>query len=1028
MKTIGRSWSKLGINQKFNLAFALLFSFLLLIPATAYLSFLSIHRAEEDIRKSTEIGQQVLEMDRGMERARRLLNDFFIHNQRIGLQKAHERYAQPSVHQISRVILISSALKNNLARSTVDERSSINETDINLYLASAKRFADTSIEAVELISQRAAPKRGLEARIQELGMRLKNILNEHHPLRDIQLQASSYYTEYLLKRQRSLMQSVFNTNAVLRDAAAQDATLSDEQKNRIFNLIDSCRILTEELLAVDLKIKEKMRDFSLQEQVVTPVSNALVEATRTEVEQARQRIDHVYRLAGYIILIIALLGMLAMLAIARVLHNTITKNILLLTESARAFGQGNMAARARESSKDELGQLARIFNTMADHVRDLIDNLEHKVAQRTAELTESEERFRLLVRDLPKIAVQGYDHRRRVVYWNRASEELYGYSENEALGEKIDELIIPEALQKEARQAIDNWYENDVRIPSSEVTHRHKDGSPVPTYSSHVMLVSSQGKKTMFCIDVDLADLKQAQAMERISESFYRRLFEHSSSGVAVYEAVDNGHDFIFRDFNSAAEKMDRISRDNVIGRTVTEVFPGIEEFGLLDVFRRVRQTGEPALHPLAYYKDSRIQAWRENRVYKLPTGEIVAVYEDMSRHKQVEEEKQAVEIRLQRAKKMEAIGLMAGGVAHDLNNILSGIIGYPELLLLQLPEDSELRGPIKAIQESGERAAAVVADLLTVARGVAEARVVVGLNTLIAEYLDSPEYHHLRDLHPQVRFHTEVADNLPDIYCSPIHIKKCIMNLVMNAAEAIEETGDVTLETTTIIPSAQWSADHDLEEREYVVLTVTDTGSGILQENIDHIFEPFYTKKVMGRSGTGLGLAVVWNTVREHEGAVTVASSEQGTCFKLFFPAVDVGITTRIPPRKVPIEGNGEKILVVDDEPHLLNIAAEMLEHLGYNATCMNSGEKAVDYLKSRQADLVILDMLMEPGLNGRQTYEQIIKIHPGQKALIVSGFSENEEVQAALRSGAGGFIKKPYSIKELGLAVRQVLKTPSS
>ncbi len=1028
MNQIRFNWSRLGINRKFNLAFALLFCCMLLISATAYFSFLSIHRAEEDIRKSTEIGQQVLEMDRGMERARRLLNDFFIHNQRIGLQRAHEQYAQPSVRQISRVILISSALKNNLAGSTVDERSSINETDINLYLASAKRFADTSIEAVELISRRTAPERGLEARIKRFGMTLKKALEQDHPLRDIHIQAASYYKEYLLKRKRSLMQSVFNTNALLRDAVAQDAALPEEQKNRIFNLIDSCRVLTEELLAVDLKINEKMRDFSLQEQTVTPVSNALVEATRTEVEHARQRIDHVYRLAGFIILIIALLGMLAMLGIARLLHNTITKNILRLTESARAFGQGNMEVRARESSQDELGQLARIFNTMAAHVQDLMDNLEHKVARRTAELAESEERFRLLVRDLPKIAVQGYDHERRVVYWNRASEELYGYSEHQALGEKLEELIIPEHMQEDVRRAIGNWYENDVPIPSSEVTHRHRDGSPVPAYSSHVMLVNSRGEKTMFFVDVDLADLKQAQAMEQKSESFYRRLFDHSSSGVAVYEAIDDGRDFIFKDFNPAAEKMDGLSRAELMGRKITEVYPGIEEFGLLDVFRRVWQTGEPALHPLAHYKDSRIQAWRENRVYKLPSGEVVTVFEDMTRQKQVEEEKQAVEIRLQRAKKMEAIGLMAGGVAHDLNNILSGIIGYPELLLLKLPEDSELRPPIRAIQESGERAAAVVADLLTVARGVAEARVVVGLNTLVTEYLDSPEYHHLRDLHSQVQFKIGLADNLPDMYCSPVHIKKCIMNLVMNAAEAIETAGNVTLKSASIVPDSQLAKNHDLKQVEYVVLTVTDTGSGIPQENIDHIFEPFYTKKVMGRSGTGLGLAVVWNTVKEHEGAVTVVSNEQGTSFTLFFPAADTDIAEQIPSRKASIKGNGQKILIVDDESHLLDIAGAMLKHLGYDVTCMNSGEKAVEHLKSRQADLVILDMLMEPGLNGRQTYEQIIKIHPGQKAIIVSGFSENEEVQAALRSGAGGFIKKPYSMEELGLAVRKVLKKPFS
>ncbi len=1018
------SWSSLGINRKFNLAFTLLFFFMLLISITAGLSFISIHNAEEDIRRSTEIGQQILEMDRGMERARRLLGDFFIYHQRMGLQEAHQRYAQPSVRQIARVIRISSALKNNLYRSMVSNRSNINEIDLNLYLAAAKRFADTSIEAVELISRRAAPKRGLEAQIHQVGTTLKQALQGVPSLLNIYSQAVLSYKDYLISRRRSLMQSVFNADERLRKAVEQDPTLSETLKNRIFDRIDTCRTLAEKLLAVDLKISEKMRDFSLQEQTVTPVSNALVQAARQEVEQARQRIDQIYRLAGYIILLIAFLGMMAMLSIARLLHNTITTNILRLTKSAQAFGQGNMTVRVRESGKDELGQLARIFNTMAAHVQDLVDNLEHKVAQRTAELTESEERFRLLVRDLPKIAVQGYDRQRRIVYWNRASERLYGYSEQEALGRKLEELIVPASLKTDVHLAVRDWFENNVVIPSAEITRCHKDCSEVVVYSSHVMLESSQGEKTMFCVDIDLADLKLAQAMEQKNESFYRRLFDHSSSGVAVYEAVDNGRNFIFKDFNRAGEKMEGISREEVIGRKVTDVFPGVEEYGLLDVFRRVWQTGEPAQHPFSCYRDGHLETWRENRVYKLPTGEVVTVYEDMTRQKQVEEEKQAVELQLQRAKKMEAIGLMAGGVAHDLNNILSGIIGYPELLLLQLPEDSDLRTPIKAIQESGERAAAVVADLLTVARGVAGARVPVCLNTLVDEYLDSPEFHHLQTLYPAVRFHKRAADDLPDISCSPVHIKKCIMNLVINAAEAINNSGKVTLSTTSRVPDFQWAMEHGLKQIPYVVLTVTDTGSGIPQENIDHIFEPFYTKKVMGRSGTGLGLAVVWNTVQEHDGAVTVTSSEQGTTFALFFPAVENSLTAQEPVPKPTLAGNGETILVVDDETQLLDIAEAMLDHLGYNVVCVHSGEEAVEYLNSRQVDLVILDMLMEPGINGRQTYEQIVRIHPGQKAIIASGFSESEDVQAVLQSGAGAFIKKPYSMEELGRAVQNALQ----
>jgi PAS domain S-box-containing protein len=1024
MKIFNLNWDRLGISRKFTLTFSLLLFLILLIAATAYFSFLSIQNGEADIRKSTEIRLQVLEMDRGMERAHRLLSDFFLNYQSIGLQTAHEQYAQPAIRQIAQVISQSSSLEKTLFHSDLSTLSHISQTDVNLYLASAKRFADTSIEAVELLSRRAAPIRGIEAQLAVTAKGFKKELQEFRHLEDLRKEVCSFVRKYQIKRQRHLMQSAFNSLDTLRDAVDQETDLEPKRKNRIFSLLLSCRTLAHELLDVDLKISGKFQDFALHKQIVSPVSDALVEATGTEVALAQDRIDKVYRLAGIIILTITLIAIMAMSSIAKLLSNTVTGKILKLTESAHEFGKGNMDIRASETSQDELGQLARIFNGMALQVQTLVNSLEKTVAERTAELSESEERFRHLVNDLPKIAVQGYDHERNVIYWNHTSEMLYGYTEQEAMGRRLEDLIIPEPMKKNVIQAIHDWYENDVAVPASELTLRHKDGSDLSVYSSHVMLVSSQGEKTMYCVDLDLTDLKFAQAMEQKSESFYRQLFDHSSSGVAVYEAVDNGQDFIFKDFNKAGERIEGVSRESLLGRKVTEAFPGMEEFGMLDVFRQVWKTGEPVLHPVACYKDSGIQGWRENRVYKLPTGEVVAVYEDLTKEKQLEEEKHAVKSRLQRAQKMEAIGLMAGGVAHDLNNILTGVTGYPELLLLQLPAESELRKPIEAIRESGERAAAVVTDLLTVARGVAISKVTANMNSLVTEYLDSPECHHLHSLNQHIQCHKNLAEGLPNLSCSPVHIKKCIMNLVTNAVEAIDDKGTITLSTTTVVPNKKWAKENGLRQMEYIVLTIADTGSGIPQENIEHIFEPFYTKKVMGRSGTGLGLAVVWNTVEDHDGKIFVESSEKGTRFQLYFPVSDeesiIQPTEDSPEKYI---GEDEHILVVDDEPVLRDIACQMLQTLGYTVDSVNSGELAIEYLKDDPVDLLMIDMQMDPGMNGRQTYEEILKFLPDQKAIIVSGFSESDDVKAALALGASGFIKKPYSMDQLGRTIKEVL-----
>lgn len=1026
MKMFNQNWNQSGISRKFNLIFSLLFFLLLFVVATVYVSFLSIQNAEDDIRKSTEIKMQVLDMDRGMERAHRLLSDFFLNYPSIGLQKSHEQFAQPAIRQIAQVVLQSSSLEKDLFSSDLKSMSRISQTDVNLYLASAKRFAGTSIEAVELLSRRAAPIRGIDAELIVVARGFEEELQGFPHLEDMRKKICSFVRKYQIKRQRHLMQSAFNALDNLHKVIDQKTELGAEQKNRLFSLIHSCRILCQELLNVDREISAKFRDFTLQKQTVTPISNTLVEATGIEVEEAQKRIDKIYRRGSLFILAITFIVGVVIWSMAKLLNKTVTTNILSLTETAHEFGKGDMNIRANEKSHDELGQLAHIFNTMASQVQHLVENLEQKVVQRTAELSESEERFRHLVNDLPKIAVQGYDNERKVIYWNHASEILYGYSKQEAMGSKVEDLIIPEKMKEGVVEAIQNWYEKGTAIPASELILRNKDGSDVPIYASHVMLVSSQDVKTMYCVDIDLADLKFAQAMEQKSESFYRQLFDHSSSGVAVYEAVDNGQDFIFKDFNKAGEVIENVSRETLLGRKVTEAFPGIKEFGLLDIFRQVWQTGEPNNYPLSFYKDDTLMGWRENRVYKLPTGEIVAVYDDITDQKQLEEEKFAVETRLQRAQKMEAIGLMAGGVAHDLNNILSGITGYPELLLLKLSKESDLRQPIEAIKESGKRAAAVVADLLTVARGVAGTRVAANMNTLVTEYLDSPEWRELHSHNQPIQCDKRLAENLPNISCSPVHIKKCIMNLVTNAVEALDNTGSIILSTTTGIPDRLWAKKNGLKQKEYVILSVTDTGMGISKEDIDHIFEPFYTKKVLGRSGTGLGLAVVWNTMEDHAGKIFVESSGKGTCFRLYFPANEKkDDNQKENSTKEELTGNNEHILVVDDELQLRDIASQMLQVSGYMVDSVPSGELAITFLKETPVDLIVLDMLMEPGMNGYHTYKEILKLYPDQKAIVASGFSESEDVKATIQLGAGGFIKKPYSMEQLGRAVKVVLNS---
>jgi CheY-like chemotaxis protein len=216
-----------------------------------------------------------------------------------------------------------------------------------------------------------------------------------------------------------------------------------------------------------------------------------------------------------------------------------------------------------------------------------------------------------------------------------------------------------------------------------------------------------------------------------------------------------------------------------------------------------------------------------------------------------------------------------------------------------------------------------------------------------------------------------------------------------------------------------------EVREGDYVVLSVSDTGEGIPAAALKSIFEPFYTKKVMGRSGTGLGLAVVWGTVKDHQGYINVQSEEgRGSIFTLYFPVAREEISSEtVIVAMSKYMGSGESILVVDDVKEQRDLATGMFRKLNYNVASVSSGEEAIKYVKEHHVDLMVLDMIMDPGMDGLDTYKSVIEIRPTQKAIIVSGFSESDRVHDAQALGAGAYVRKPYTIEKLGLAVRNEL-----
>ena len=513
------------------------------------------------------------------------------------------------------------------------------------------------------------------------------------------------------------------------------------------------------------------------------------------------------------------------------------------------------------------------------------------------------------------------------------------------------------------------------------------------------------------------------------SEEKYRRIFDNIRD--VHFEENYNGG---LLEISPSIEKISKYKRKELIGKPLFDFFAETEKRE--DFITELSRLGSlPDYETTLIDKDGRhvycsinanLERDKSGKPYK-----IIGSMRDITERKLVAEERKNLEERLVRLEKMEAIGRLAGGVAHDLNNILSAIVSYPDLLLMNLPKDSPLRKSIITMQQSGQKANAIVHDLLTLARRGVASNEIINLNDIIKDYFKSPEFEKLIKFHPGIRIKKNLDKELFNIKGSPIHITKTVMNLISNAAEAMPKGGNIFMSTQNrYIDKPIKGYDQDIPEGDYINLRIIDEGIGISPGDLTKIFEPFYTKKVMGRSGTGLGMAVVWGTVKDCKGYINVESSEgEGSTFDLYFPITREELIKKKP--HIPVDeytGNGERILVVDDIKEQREITAMILSELNYSVHTAASGEEAIKYVKDNPVDLLILDMIMDPGIDGFETYKKILEIAPETKAIITSGFSETERVKEAQRLGAGEYVKKPYSMEKIGIAVKTELLTKNN
>lgn len=601
---------------------------------------------------------------------------------------------------------------------------------------------------------------------------------------------------------------------------------------------------------------------------------------------------------------------------------------------------------------------------------------------------------------------------------NSAFTEILGYTEDELLNKPFLDFIHHEDLQQ-TQDIISQKLQIGAKVINFDNRYRCKDGSyRWLSWVSRPILE----KGLTYAIARDISESKKVEKALQESERKYRNLYTYAHVGLFETNLIDakiiacNQRYCDLAGFPTikSAIGMDTLHLyNNPADRE--EIIHILREQGYIsDYVLQVKNRLTEALFWVEF-------SARIDRSRGIVEGTLI----DITKRRVMEEEKIDLQKRLNRAEKMESLGILAGGVAHDLNNVLGVILGYAEILLLKADKLSPSRPQLNAIMNGGKKAAAIVDDLLTLARRGVPKMDVLNLNKIIVKCQQSPEIANLLFHHPSVTITTDLESDLLNISGSSLHITKSIYNLVSNASESMPQGGIVTIKTTNRYLDRPVHGYDKIADGDYVALSVSDQGEGIDEKDINRIFEPFYTKKVMGRSGTGLGLAVVWGTVKDHNGYINIQSNENtGSTFTMYFPVTRRAIVSEnISAEISELQGKGESILIVDDVQEQRDIATIILEQLNYSVSSVKSGEEAVEYLKNNQVDLLVLDMIMDPGIDGLDTYRKVLEIQPKQKAIIVSGFSESDRVKAVQSLGAGIYVRKPYVIEKLGVAVKEEL-----
>jgi PAS domain S-box-containing protein len=659
-----------------------------------------------------------------------------------------------------------------------------------------------------------------------------------------------------------------------------------------------------------------------------------------------------------------------------------------------------------EYKKDDIYFPQNEIQTVVNHFSLMVDSIKN----REKRIRDSEERFRDLSELLPE-AIYEMDTKGKLIFANQRAFDQFMYTQNDfEEGINLFDMIIP----KDRQRAKENGEKilNGEEIGLSEYTALRKDGSTFPIML-HASPIFVKGIATgLRGIVIDVSERIMSEMALKESEFKFRSLFDLSPQAIAL-TAVGTGK---LIDVNDKFCELTKYSKEELLELTTKEVgFYSDDDRNRF--IKEIKVSGEVQGLKMDFKaKDgSTLNTLMFAKIIQIAgKNYILTIFLDVT-------DKKRLEARLAQAYKMEAIGTLAGGIAHDFNNILSPIILYTEMLLQDTSTENPLRFNLEEILSASMRAKDLTKQILTFSRQTEQERVPLLINPIIKEALKL-----LRSSLPStIKIRQNIEAKVGVVLGDPTQIHQILMNLCTNAAHSMRGKGGLLeVDLADVDLYAEDAARiGDLKPGQYIKLTVSDTGAGMESNTKERIFEPYFTTSRKGE-GTGLGLSVVHGIVKSYEGTITVDSKPGvGTVFEVFLPKVEKHISSK-PASTVHIPGGTERVMLIDDEPSILEALQQMLKRLGYKVSAIRSSIEALKAFRAApdEFDLVITDYTM-PEMTGADVAKAVMDIRPDISVILSTGFSEQIDERESKAIGIRAFVMKPIVVEEIAQTVRKVL-----